>query len=331
MSCLDVSNPTNIPLPSNSHNPISYLPMNLFSREKELRTPLQNMRIIQKNLVYLIGLSKELIDKEELLCNFEYLGQFGKIIKFVINKNKTYNENGPNGPSYSCYVTYSSSEESSLAILSLDNAIIDNHVIKASYGTTKYCTNFLKNSVCLNEECLYLHEIADEEDIISRNEMSNNKKIFELQQKKAIELSQIKTERKRKQLEEIRNRRTIFPNAYDVYNKEVVKEYLRKNVKRNRYDLFQSQKESRFDFVQKDVAANSNIKIDVPKKLSSLISKKFIRSVLYKKERDEIIEYYFSKRKASDSNDIWSFLINTLHSLNGDENVSELIKFNSYN
>lgn len=328
MSCLEVSNPTNIPIPSNSHNSISYLPMNLFSREKELRTPLQNMRIIQKNLVYLIGLSKDLIDKEELLCSFEYLGQFGKIIKFVINKSKTYNENGPNGPSYSCYVTYSSYEESSLAILSLDNAIIDNHVIKASYGTTKYCNNFLKNSVCLNEECLYLHEIADEEDIISRSEMSNNKKIFELQQKKAIELSQIKTVRKRKQLEEIKKRRTIFPNAYDVYKKESVKEYLRE-TKSKGYDLFQSQKESRFDFVQKDVATNSNIKIDVPTRLSSLISKKFIRSVLYKKERDEIIEYYFSKRNAYDSNDIWSFLINTLHSFSEDEHFPELIKFNS--
>lgn len=330
MSCLEVSNPTNIPIPSNSHNSISYLPMNLFSREKELRTPLQNMRIIQKNLVYLIGLSKDLIDKEELLCSFEYLGQFGKIIKFVINKSKTYNENGPNGPSYSCYVTYSSYEESSLAILSLDNAIIDNHVIKASYGTTKYCTNFLKNSVCLNEECLYLHEIADEEDIISRSEMSNNKKIFELQQKKAIELSQIKTERKRKQLEEIKKRRTIFPNAYDVYKKEAVKDYLRENNSKG-YDLFQSQKESRFDFVQKDVATNSNIKIDVPTRLSSLISKKFIRSVLYKKERDEIIEYYFSKRNAYDSNDIWSFLINTLYSFSEDEHFPELIKFNSAN
>ena len=330
MSCLEVSNPTNIPIPSNSHNSIAYLPMNLFSREKELRTPLQNMRIIQKNLVYLIGLSKDLIDKEELLCSFEYLGQFGKIIKFVINKSKTYNENGPNGPSYSCYVTYSSYEESSLAILSLDNAIIDNHVIKASYGTTKYCNNFLKNSVCLNEECLYLHEIADEEDIISRSEMSNNKKIFELQQKKAIELSQIKTVRKRKQLEEIKKRRTIFPNAYDVYKKESVKEYLRE-TKSKGYNLFQSPKESRFDFVQKDVATNSNIKIDVPTRLSSLISKKFIRSVLYKKERDKIIEYYFSKRNAYDSNDIWSFLINTLHSFSEDENFPELIKFNSAN
>jgi len=55
----------------------------------------------------------------------------------IVNKNKIYNANGPNGPSYSAYVTYSSPEEASLAILSLDNTIVDNHLIRASYGTTK--------------------------------------------------------------------------------------------------------------------------------------------------------------------------------------------------
>lgn len=43
---------------------IPYFPMNLFSREKELYGPLQNLRIIQKNLVYIIGLSKDLIQQE---------------------------------------------------------------------------------------------------------------------------------------------------------------------------------------------------------------------------------------------------------------------------
>lgn len=96
------------------------------------------------------------------------MGQYGKIIKLVINKNKIYNSNGPNGPSFSCHATFSSVQESSLAILALDNASIDNHILKASYGTTKYCTNFLKNNICLNKDCLYLHSVADEKDIISK-------------------------------------------------------------------------------------------------------------------------------------------------------------------
>jgi CCR4-NOT transcription complex subunit 4 len=86
----------------------------------------------------------------------------------VVNKNKIYNINGPNGPSYSVYVTYSTPEESSLAILSLDNSTIDDHLIRASYGTTKYCSNFLKGIECHNRECLYLHYLADEDDILDR-------------------------------------------------------------------------------------------------------------------------------------------------------------------
>ena len=82
--------------------------------------------------------------------------------------------NGPNGPSYSAYITYSTPEECSLAILALDNSIVDNHLLRASYGTTKYCANFLRGVECFNRECLYLHFMADDDEIIDR--VSNNLK-----------------------------------------------------------------------------------------------------------------------------------------------------------
>ena len=145
----------------------------LFPSLNEMYSKMQNMRIIQKNLIYLIGLPKELAFSENKLNQFEYFGQYGQIKKTVVNKNKTYNCNNPNGPSYSCHITYSSISESSLAMLSLENATIDNHVFKASYGTTKYCSNFLRNTLCLNKDCLYLHSLADESDIISRDIMNN--------------------------------------------------------------------------------------------------------------------------------------------------------------
>ena len=121
---------------------------NIYYNMRLLTSSLIQSRIIQKNLVYLIGLSSTFVQLENKLKSFEYFGQYGKILKLVINKNKTYNSNGPNGPSYTCFITYSSEAESSLAILSLDNCTIDNHEIKANYGTTKYCLNFLKNSEC---------------------------------------------------------------------------------------------------------------------------------------------------------------------------------------
>jgi CCR4-NOT transcription complex subunit 4 len=93
-------------------------------------------RIITKNLVYVIGLSTKLANKD-LLQSKEYFGQYGTITKTVVNKNKAYNSNNPKGPSFSAYVTYSKPYEASIAILALDDVIIDDHLIRASFGTTK--------------------------------------------------------------------------------------------------------------------------------------------------------------------------------------------------
>ena len=213
------------------------LPKELFSPVNNTYNSLQQCRIIQKHLVYIIGLSINLINKDSQLKNFEYFGQYGKIVKLVTNKNKIYNSNGPNGPSYSCYVTYSNQKESSLAILALDNAIIDKHIIKASYGTTKYCLNFLRNSVCLNKDCLYLHHLAEKDDIVSRDEMNNNKNIFANQHILAIKLSDIYSESKRIELEGIKNLKTIFPNAYSVYNKDIVQNYIKLYLNNNNENL----------------------------------------------------------------------------------------------
>lgn len=46
---------------------------------------------------------------------------------------------------------------------------INDHIIRASFGTTKYCTYFLKNSECPNKkECLYLHSISEEKNVIHK-------------------------------------------------------------------------------------------------------------------------------------------------------------------
>ena len=51
----------------------------------EIYSKMQKMRIIKKNLVYLIGLPKNLAFNEEILNTFEYLGQYGKIEKLKTN------------------------------------------------------------------------------------------------------------------------------------------------------------------------------------------------------------------------------------------------------
>ena len=200
---------------------------NIFYQMQDLTSTYIKCRIIQKNLVYLIGLSSDLVKKEPQLKSFEYFGQYGRIIKLVVNKNKIYNSNGPNGPSYTCFVTYSNEAESSLAILALDNTIIDFHEMKANYGTTKYCLNFLKRMICNNKDCIYLHKFANEKDIVSKEIMNSDKDIFPQQRLMAIELSKILTKEKYNELSKIKHIKTVFPNAFSVYKKDLVIKYIK--------------------------------------------------------------------------------------------------------
>ena len=41
-------------------------------------------------------------------------------------------------------------------------------VIKTSYGTTKYCTFYVREQTCNNPDCLYLHSKVNPSDIASR-------------------------------------------------------------------------------------------------------------------------------------------------------------------
>ena len=271
---------------------------NIYYQMQDLTSLYIQSRIIQKNLVYLIGLSSQLVKLEPKLKNFEYFGQYGKIVKLVLNKNKIYNSNGANGPSYTCFVTYSTEAESSLAILSLDNTLIDNHEIKANYGTTKYCMNFLKNWECKNKDCIYLHKFADEKDIVSREIMNSNKDIFHQQRLMAIELSQILTNEKYNELYKSRNIKTVFPNGYSVYTKDLVVQYIKEknvgialNLKLNELPLDKNnnnnndnKKEELEKSKEEKKNNNKNIKVisDVNELLKNCINLKHTLNYLYK-------------------------------------------------
>ena len=271
---------------------------NIYYQMQDLTSLYIQSRIIQKNLVYLIGLSSQLVKLEPKLKNFEYFGQYGKIVKLVLNKNKIYNSNGANGPSYTCFVTYSTEAESSLAILSLDNIMIDNHEIKANYGTTKYCMNFLKNWECKNKDCIYLHKFADEKDIVSREIMNSNKDIFHQQRLMAIELSQILTNEKYNELYKSRNIKTVFPNGYSVYTKDLVVQYIKEknvgialNLKLNELPLDKNnnnendnKKEELEKSKEEKKNNNKNIKVisDVNELLKNCINLKHTLNYLYK-------------------------------------------------
>lgn len=144
----------------------------------ENRKHLASVRVVQRNLVFVVGLPLRLADPE-ILKKHEYFGKFGKIHKVVINQSSSYA--GTQGPSASeclillsfflsmprndacfsgAYVTYMKSEDALRAIQSVNNITIDGRLIKSSLGTTKYCSHFMKNLPCPKPDCMYLHDFG---------------------------------------------------------------------------------------------------------------------------------------------------------------------------
>ncbi|OBA25452.1 hypothetical protein HANVADRAFT_53921 [Hanseniaspora valbyensis NRRL Y-1626] len=143
--------------------------------ENNSRKQLASMRVIQKNLVYVIGVnpppqainhSTGLVNTSEmvhLLRNEKYFGQYGKVVKLVVNKLS----NSINS-SYGVYVTYSKKGEAAECISNLDGSFLDGKLVKAAYGTTKYCSSYLRGQTCPNPNCMFLHEPSDEADLFQK-------------------------------------------------------------------------------------------------------------------------------------------------------------------
>ena len=94
-----------------------------------------------------------------------------------MNNAKGYNLSGTNISSYSAYITFSTVQEASIAILSVDYTLYDDLLIRACFGSTKYCSHFLKNIECTSKNCLYYHYIVNEKDIILKvNNLLNYRK-----------------------------------------------------------------------------------------------------------------------------------------------------------
>ena len=269
-------------------------------REKQDMEELTDARIITKNLVYIIGLSSNIANKDKL-NKYEYLGQYGNIIKIVVNKNKAYNQNSPHGPSYSAYVTFSKASEASIAILSLDNKMIDNHLIRASFGTTKYCSFFLKGIECNNKECLFLHKWADENDIIKRGDLISNKVIFTQQHSYAIKIADIHNEDvKKKILSSKKKGKTVFPSPDIIYT-DIIKEKKLNNSKAKKNSDIKNESiiKGKINSPLKDNKINKDIKEKTNKNKSNNDEESFDEE----EENEEDEEYENEEDKSINSNE----------------------------
>ncbi|KAA8565542.1 hypothetical protein MFRU_006g01270 [Monilinia fructicola] len=138
------------------------------------RKHLAGLRVVQKNLVYVVGLSPSIREDELLqtLRGEKYFGQYGKIIKIVVSKSKQ-NESAQNAGSLGVYVTFASKQDAERCITAVNGSPNGDRILRAQLGTTKYCSAYLRNEVCTNKQCMFLHEPGDNDDSYSRQDLSS--------------------------------------------------------------------------------------------------------------------------------------------------------------
>ena len=87
------------------------------------RKNLAGIRVVQKNLVYVVGLSQKSSEEEFLrtLRGPQYFGQYGKITKIVVSKAKE-GQNNTSNSSIGVYVTFESREDAAKCIAAVDGS-----------------------------------------------------------------------------------------------------------------------------------------------------------------------------------------------------------------
>ncbi|KAI8010594.1 CCR4-NOT transcription complex subunit 4 [Camellia lanceoleosa] len=139
-------------------------PQKAKGKTSEGRKQLSSVRVIQRNLVYIVGLPLNLADEDQR----EYFGQYGKVLKVSISRTSggaiQHFDN-----TCSVYIPYSKEEEAVQCIQSVYGFTLDGRSLRACFGTTKYCHAWLRNVSCSNPDCLYLHEIGTQEDSFTKD------------------------------------------------------------------------------------------------------------------------------------------------------------------
>ena len=177
------------------------------------RKHLIDVRVLQSNLVYVVGIPLSLslyhFEKtfstrstsifspvfisalEELLASKKYFGNFGHILKLVINikghhsgsnnAKKTFPNTASSFPTVSAFLTFEKPEDASTAIDGIDNSLLEGCLVRATYGTTKYCAFFLRGQTCPNQaSCLYLHELGKSQNSYTKESLSHRQRDISL-------------------------------------------------------------------------------------------------------------------------------------------------------
>jgi len=151
--------------PSEGHGENGYF--NYHPGEKQL----SQVRVLQRNLVYVTGLPLA-IAKEHTLKSTQFFGAFGRIGKLTVHRGKGSRDRDRDGRvTATAYVTYKHEKESNACILAMHGRSIDDGrtFLRCQFGTTKYCSFFLKQLPCNNPNCMYLHKLARKQDCTTKD------------------------------------------------------------------------------------------------------------------------------------------------------------------
>ncbi|KAH0777348.1 hypothetical protein KY290_008759 [Solanum tuberosum] len=140
------------------------------SKTADSRKQLSSVRVVQRNLVYIVGLPLSLAD-EDLLQRKEYFAQYGKVLKVSMSRTAAGAIQQFTNNTCSVYITYSKEEEAVRCIQAVHGFNLDGRPLRACFGTTKYCHAWLRSVPCTNPDCLYLHEIGSQEDSFTKDEV----------------------------------------------------------------------------------------------------------------------------------------------------------------
>lgn len=113
------------------------------------------------------------VREDELLKTLrqpQFFGQYGNIQKISISNRK--NQDGQN-QSLGIYVTFEKKEDAQRCIQAVNGSQNGDRILKAQLGTTKYCSAWLRHEQCTNRNCMFLHELGDEEDSYTRQDLSS--------------------------------------------------------------------------------------------------------------------------------------------------------------
>lgn len=74
---------------------------------------------------------------------------------------------------HTCQCLFSTSHLSFLhsSLISSPLPPLSSSPLRASFGTTKYCTFFLRGTQCSKPDCMYLHELGEEEASFTKEDM----------------------------------------------------------------------------------------------------------------------------------------------------------------